>query len=199
MASWTDRPVESRIGEPTATASFDPAVFAAPPAECRPIPIWFWNGDVDPDEVVRQVRLMAADRQPAAKLSPERSETVTVVRPGRWALVRTVGSLARAGAAEAVCGLLDTLAPPEIQIHPSEGATARQDGRSRLYFIANASPTEQPADSRQANAPDRGRLGDQPPRRERPADRSAALRRRRAGRGRPTVWSTHSIFWATSE
>src|SRR5579884_81882 len=44
---------------PEMTMLLDDATFASPSAEFRPVPIWFWNGDLDEAEIVRQVRAMA--------------------------------------------------------------------------------------------------------------------------------------------
>lgn len=38
---------------------FEDTHFASPPREFRPVPIWFWNGDLDEEEIRRQVRAFA--------------------------------------------------------------------------------------------------------------------------------------------
>ncbi|MFI5267001.1 MAG: glycosyl hydrolase, partial [Chloroflexota bacterium] len=35
------------------------ALFSFPPREFRPVPMWFWNGDIDEEEIRRQVRAFA--------------------------------------------------------------------------------------------------------------------------------------------
>gem|GEM_PF-5102250 len=37
----------------------DPTLFAAPPREFRPVPMWFWNGDLEEAEIRRQVQAFA--------------------------------------------------------------------------------------------------------------------------------------------
>jgi hypothetical protein len=37
----------------------DTALFSSPPREFRPVPMWFWNGDIEEEEIRRQVRAFA--------------------------------------------------------------------------------------------------------------------------------------------
>ena len=37
----------------------DPTLFSSPPREFRPVPMWFWNGDIEEGEIRRQVRALA--------------------------------------------------------------------------------------------------------------------------------------------
>ena len=46
------------IGESNMTFAEMLSLFPDPDAEYRPVPFWFWNSKLDPDEIERQVRLM---------------------------------------------------------------------------------------------------------------------------------------------